>query len=110
MNQSSNKNTQIAARVTAARKAAGFSQEEIGQRLGLSKAGYGHYERGRQSFTVAQLFYLSGLLGQSVEYFLGLEKDLTPQEDSILALYRHAKEQGLGDLALRTMRAIAADA
>jgi transcriptional regulator with XRE-family HTH domain len=110
MNQFSNNNLQIAARVTAARRAAGLSQEEMGQRLGLSKAGYGHYERGRQSFTVAQLFYHSGLLGQSVEYFLGLEKDLTPEEDSILALYRHAQEQGLGPLALRTMRAIAVDA
>lgn len=33
-------------RVIAARRAAGLSQEALGDALGLSKPGYGHYERG----------------------------------------------------------------
>lgn len=35
----------IPLRVKEARKAAGLSQEDLGQKLGLVRSGYGHYER-----------------------------------------------------------------
>jgi len=78
----------IIRRVKQARGIAGLSQNELGNHLGLSKAGYGHYERGRQPFSIEQLFKLSRILGRSVEHFLGLDNGLTEDEDALLATYR----------------------
>lgn len=81
----------IAKRVREARVNAGLSQEEVAGKLGLTDGGYGHYERGRQSFTLEMIFKLTEILCQSVEYFLGLDTGLTADEDRILALYREAR-------------------
>ncbi len=97
----------IGLRVQAARKAAGLSQEDMGRRMGLTKGGYGQYERGMHPFTAEQLFELANILGRSVEYFLDLKSDLTPEEDQVLALYRRARELGLADLFVRMAQAIA---
>ncbi len=65
-----------------------LTQEEVGARLGLSKVGYGHYERGSQPFSVWHLFELATILGRPVEYFLGLSTDLRPDEQVLLGGYR----------------------
>ena len=49
-----------------------LSQEDVAEALGLTKSGYGHYERCKQRFTVEQLFQLSQLLHVPVEELLGL--------------------------------------
>ena len=66
----------IGLRVQAARKEAGLSQEDLGRRLGLSKGGYGQYERGLHPFTADQLFQLATILGRSVPSLLGLDNGL----------------------------------
>jgi transcriptional regulator with XRE-family HTH domain len=96
----------IGLRVQAARKAVGLSQEDIGRRLGLTKGGYGQYERGLHPFTAEQLFQLAAILDRSVPYFLGLDTGLTPDEDRLLTLFRRARTMGLDDLCLRMAEAI----
>ena len=96
----------VARRIRAAREAAGFSHEDMGRKLGLTKAGYGHYERGRQPFTLEMIFKLAGIFGQSVEYFLGLDTGLTADEDRILALYREARAAGRGAMAIMVLEGV----
>jgi transcriptional regulator with XRE-family HTH domain len=106
MAETRSRNGVIGLRVQAARKAAGLSQEDLGRRLGLSKGGYGQYERGLHPFTAEQLFQLAAILDRSVSYFLGLETGLSPEEDRLLLLYRRARTMGLADLFLRMAEAI----
>lgn len=84
----------IAQRVREAREAAGLSQEETGRAIGLSVVGYGHYDRGRQPFTVEMLFELSVVLSRSVQWFLGLDTGLTDTEDHLLTCYRQTTNAG----------------
>jgi transcriptional regulator with XRE-family HTH domain len=90
-------------RIVAARRAAGLSQEALGDALGLSKAGYGHYERGAVAFGVRQLFQLSDLLHRSVAWFLGLETGLTEEEDRLLALFRQIKSPFFREKAIEAV-------
>jgi len=92
----SNLEAAIIRRVTEAREEAHLTHKEIGKVLSLSETGYGHYERFRQPFTIEQLFQLSRILGRSVEYFLGLDNGLTPEEDRLLTLYRSASTDRQG--------------
>ena len=84
----------IARRVRATREALEprLTQEDVGARLGLSKVGYGHYERGSQPFSVWHLFELATILGRPVEYYLGLSTDLRPDEQVLLGGYRRLDE------------------
>lgn len=93
-------------RIREARKEAGLSQEEMGRKLGLTDAGYGHYERERIQFTVEQIFLLARILGRSAGYFLGIDCGLTPDEDELLVAYRTARSKGLGSAALNTVKAL----
>lgn len=79
---------QITERVIAARKDAGLERKNLAEALVIDVNSYGHYERGRYAFTVDQLFTLSRVLGRSVEWFLGLETELTDREDHLLTIYR----------------------
>jgi transcriptional regulator with XRE-family HTH domain len=96
-------------RVRAARKAAGLSQTEMGERLGMSRAGYGHLESGTNLMTVEDLFRIAAVLGLPVEHLLGLDTELGEDEGRILALYRRARAAGLGGLALRQLAALVAE-
>lgn len=84
----------IARRVRATREGLEprLTQEDVGARLGLSKVGYGHYERGSQPFSVWHLFELATILGRPVEYYLGLSTDLRPDEQVLLGGYRRLDE------------------
>ncbi len=106
MPESRSRDGVIGLRVQAARKETGLSQEDLGRRLGLSKGGYGQYERGLHPFTADQLFQLASILDRSVQYFLGLDNGLTPDEDRMLSLYRRARAMGLEDLFTRMAEAI----
>jgi len=77
----------VAQRVVSARESLGLMQTEVADALGLSKQGYNPYEtHGR--FLPTQLVELSRLLGRSVDWLLGLDTDLTEDEDQLLAVYR----------------------
>lgn len=96
----------MALRIREAREAAGLSQTDMGKKLGLTKAGYGHYERGRQPFTVDMIFQISRILGRPVEYFLGLDTGLTEDEGQLLAIYRAAPTAEARATALRLVRSL----
>jgi transcriptional regulator with XRE-family HTH domain len=101
----SNQATQsIARRVKEARLAAGLSQEELGKKVGLTKVGYGEYERGRRLFDTEQLFHLSRILGRPVEYFLGLDTGLSEEEGQLLASYRAIDSEQGRRIALGVVR------
>lgn len=91
-------NSAIAQRVREARIAAGLSQSDMGDKLGLSEAGYGHYERGRQPFQIQQLFDVARVVGRSVSSLLGLEQELTERQERLLAIFRRAEHAGLGEV------------
>jgi transcriptional regulator with XRE-family HTH domain len=105
-NREDSRDTEIARRVRETRERSGFSQEYLGSKLGLSKVGYGHYERGTHSFSVDQLFQLSRILGRSVEYFLGLDCQLTPDEDELLSAFRQLRYAELRRAALGAVKAM----
>jgi transcriptional regulator with XRE-family HTH domain len=90
MNTEASLTREIASRVRAAREGLEpkLSQEELGAKLGLSKAGYGHYERGTQTFSVWHLYQLARVLGRPIEYFLGLPIESRPDEQTLLRAYR----------------------
>ena len=74
MNTEASLTREIASRVRAARESLEpkLTQEEIGAKIGLSKVGYGHYERGTQTFSVWHLYQLARVLGRPLEDFLGV--------------------------------------
>jgi transcriptional regulator with XRE-family HTH domain len=78
----------VAARVREARNKAGLSQGDLAEVLDLSVAGFGHYDRGRQPYSVDMLFKLAPVLGRSVEWLLGLDTSLTDEEDRLLTAFR----------------------
>jgi transcriptional regulator with XRE-family HTH domain len=97
---------EIARRVKLARQAAGLSQEELGQRLGLTKVGYGEYERAHRVLDTEQLAKLGRVLGQPITYFLGLDTGLTEDEGRVLALYREARAAGVGSIAMAVLEGV----
>jgi transcriptional regulator with XRE-family HTH domain len=79
---------EVVVRLREARKDANLTQDEVGRALGLSRAGYGHLEDGSRSMTLDDLVKLAKLVGRSPAYLLGLEGDLTDDEDRLLEVYR----------------------
>jgi len=90
MKSADSQTREIASRVRAVRESLDprLTQEEVGAKLGLSKVGYGHYERGSQPFSVWHLYQLARVLGRPIEYFLGLATDLRLDEQTLLGAYR----------------------
>jgi len=94
----------IIARVRAARHDLQLSQEQVAQHLGITKAGYGHYEREAQPFAVEQLFALSDLFGRPMSYLLGLETDLSDQEGELVQTWRSIKDERIRAFLIRMAR------
>lgn len=106
MNAEDKFNREVAKRIRDARESAGLSQEELGNKIGMSKVGYGHYERGTHLPNIWQLFQLSRILSRPVEWFLGLATDLTDDEGQLLAIYRAAPTAEARATALRLVRSL----
>jgi len=87
-------------RVISARKKARLTHKEVGEALGLTESGYGHYERGRQSFSLEMLFRLSDLLQKPVTWFLGIKTDLAEDEEELLHAYRQISDDRIKALLL----------
>lgn len=98
----------IAERIKAARQDNNLSQADLGAKLGLSKVGYGEYERGNRAFDAELLFRLARILGRPVEHFLGLPTGLTGREERVVALFRLAEGAGYGDLVIGAVHAMVA--
>jgi len=93
-------------RVRAARKAAGLTQSELGEKLGMSRGGYSLLETGARIITLEDLFRLSRILGRPVEYLLGLDTGLSEDEGQLLAVYRSLGDPERRGLALRIVQSM----
>lgn len=62
-------NKNIADRIKSARTAKGFTQKDIGERLGVSDRAVSKWENGIAKPSVEKLFALARILGVSVDYF-----------------------------------------
>ena len=98
----------IAKRLRAAREEARLDQGEIGDRLGMSRAGYGHFETGRVVPDVEVIERIAAILHRPLEYFLGLDTDLSEDEGELLALYRAIEDARDKKLALNMLRDLVA--
>ena len=105
MNKLTAREEAIRQKVRQARKLAKMSQTEVAEVLGLSQAGYAHYDRGRQPFAVDHLFKLAALFNRPIEWLLGLPSDLTEDEQQLLAAYRQIETPLFRELALDQVRA-----
>jgi transcriptional regulator with XRE-family HTH domain len=83
-----------------------LSQEDVAEALGLTKSGYGHYERCKQRFTVEQLFQLSQLFHVPVEELLGLPLpgEMSEDERQLLDDFRRMQSPTLRENALLLVR------
>src|SRR5579871_3724543 len=62
--------TEVGARVADARERAGFTQQQLGHRLGLHRSAIGRIEAGQRELDALELARLAETLGRSVEWFL----------------------------------------
>ena len=60
----------LGARIAALRRAAGWNQAELAQRLGISPSAVGMYEQGRREPSADMLVRLARVLEVSVDYLL----------------------------------------
>ena len=60
----------IGLRIAALRKAAGWSQAELAQRLKISPSAVGMYEQGRREPALQMLIQLSELFGVTIDYLV----------------------------------------
>ena len=62
--------TEVGGRVASARQQAGFTQRELGERLGLHRSAVARIELGQRQMDALELARLADTLGRSVEWFL----------------------------------------
>ena len=92
----------IGTKIRRAREAAGLTQVELGDALGISGNAVAKIERGRSMLTLKHLLALPKILNRPISWFLDLPgvPELTPDEEDLLAAYRAlppgiSREQGL---------------
>jgi len=72
----------LGARIAALRRAAGWNQAELAQRLRISPSAVGMYEQGRREPSGEMLVRLARVLGVSVDYLLTGQS--APEEAQLL--------------------------
>jgi transcriptional regulator with XRE-family HTH domain len=65
----------LASRLIVLRKAKGLTQDELAQRLGMTKSGVSKFENGKSNPLPENLLKISEILGVSIEYLLTGESD-----------------------------------
>lgn len=93
---------EVGARVATARERAGFTQRELGERLGLSRSAITRIELGQRQLDALELAQLADTLGRSVEWFLTEPPDTIASHRSGLSVDQDV--QRLEDELERTSR------
>jgi Zn-dependent peptidase ImmA (M78 family)/transcriptional regulator with XRE-family HTH domain len=93
---------EVGARVATARERAGFTQRELGERLGLSRSAITRVELGQRQLDALELAQLAETLGRSVEWFLTEPPDTIASHRSGLSVDQDV--QRLEDELERTSR------
>lgn len=86
-------------RMKEARKALNFSQEEFGQRIGLSKFAISNYENGKQTITERSVANMCREFGINEKWLRTGEGDMFDVPDSF-SLDEYAKVNGLSALEI----------
>lgn len=97
----------IGARLRNAREDMGLTHQEVADRIGLTAAGYGHYERGNRLPPIDQLVKLTTVLGRSINYFLDLPSDkcdLSADEEQLVRDFRAVNEPQIRQMILEMTR------
>ena len=63
------------------REKLGYSQQEIADRLGVTKSSYGLYERGGRKVPLSMIIELSAILRFDLDDFFKTQRETTPVED-----------------------------
>ena len=61
----------LSAILTLLRKERGLTQEELADKLHISRSGYAHYESGERKPSVDVLIIIADFYGTSIDYLLG---------------------------------------
>lgn len=83
-------------KIKQARQAAGLTQGELADALGVTRALVTSIENSRSTLTLKHLEMLPDILNRPIEYFLGLDTGLTDDEAELLAWYRAMPAQAQG--------------
>jgi transcriptional regulator with XRE-family HTH domain len=83
-----------AKRIKQAREAEGLTQAELADSLGVTRALITSLENGRSTLILKHLEVLPKILHRPISYFLGLDTNLTADEEELLALYRSLPTTG----------------
>ncbi len=83
----------VGARVAAARTAAGFTQQQLADRLGFHRSALARVERGQRQLDVLELVELAEVLGRTVEWFV-------TAPPALLASHRRERSEDRGVNAL----------
>jgi transcriptional regulator with XRE-family HTH domain len=101
----------IAIRIRAKRRSLGLTQDELAQRIGVSRSAIAQWETDRTGQVRANLTRMAAVLGVSVGYLMSGEQDGTvlaveaADERALLNLYRQLGEPGRAEL-LRIARSL----
>lgn len=76
---------EIGARVAAARRAAGFTQEHLGERIGVHRSAMARIESGQRHLDALELAGLAEALGRSVSWFVTPPPTLIASHRSVAA-------------------------
>ena len=87
----------IGLRIAALRRAAGWSQAELAQRLKISPSTVGMYEQGRREPALDMLILLSELFGVTIDYLVtgkpGTQQDQNQFSEALLGSVVAAEKQ-----------------
>ncbi|KHD85661.1 transcriptional regulator [Heyndrickxia ginsengihumi] len=84
-------------RLSHRRKQLKLSQEDMADKLGITRQGYGHYETGRNQPDNETLIKIAQILDCSTDYLLGITDDPTKEstQDSLKEINKLIKEYGI---------------
>lgn len=81
-------------RIKDLRVSMGWTQDQLGEKLGCSGVAIGRYERALRDLDVSTILRLCEIFGCSADYLLGRSPvpspDLDPQEEALVLAWRRA--------------------
>lgn len=92
---------EVGARVAAARKARGYSQDDLAAELGLDRTAVTKIETGRRQVNSLELVRLAQLLGRSLQWFVSAPPDAIVSRRAAVAGQRsdHNSDQAIEDVS-----------
>ena len=92
----------FAERLKFLRKKRKLTQQEIADKIGISRVGYGYWEKGTREPSIDNLVELSKLLGTSLDYLLGYNDYNFVDTNEIMSIMQGADEEQRKDIMKQT--------